>query len=671
MRMNQPVTKTERQVQEGAFLASTTDTRGIITFVNDEFVRLSGFTQEELLGQPHNMVRHPDMPASAFKDLWDTLNAGKPWRGMVKNRCKNGDFYWVDANVTPIVENGKTVGFVSIRSKPSRSQIQEAERIYTLVNAGSTWAQAIGKPWIPFPTMRFNRRVWTTAFAVMGIFAVLAFLNFATFNSTRSNAQSVEEEYLPTALLMDEMAYQTVQVQQFVTDAALTKKPASMKEAEEAAAAFRKAQKTFVTLNRADQAGAKDGEALLKEFDLFYESGKTMANTYMTGAAGGTQMDAFDQTSDKLTAKIRVMRDHEVTDVTARLHEIRGSADRSLTTLILGSLISMLLGCAIFWLLIRTLNLQMGGDPLDAITVVQAMGQGNMRIETKVHAGDQDSLIGQLRTMQSSLKGMVNRIRFDAMRVTDNAASFAASTHEISTTAGELARNAEAQQTVVERTASAMTELSASIREVVQNVRASEKVSEKAVTATQSGQRAGAAALEAMGKVESSTNQVVSAVRVIQEIARQTNLLSLNAAIEAAKAGALGKGFAVVAEEVRKLAERSAQSAKEIAQLIETSNQAVGEGKGTVQVSVNVLSEIQDHIGQVTSMNLEIAAAADEQARATSEVAMQAELGAQKAQENASASIQLSATVATSAATSEQLALTAEGLKTLMGQFRT
>ena len=365
------------------------------------------------------------------------------------------------------------------------------------------------------------------------------------------------------------------------------------------------------------------------------------------------------------------MRDHEVTDVTAKLHEIRGSADRSLATLVLGSLVSMLLGGAIFWLLIRTLNLQLGGDPLDAIRVVQAMGQGNMRIETKVHAGDQDSLIGQLRTMQSSLKGMVNRIRFDALRVTDNAASFASSTQEISTTAGELARNAEAQQTVVERTASAMTELSASIREVVQNVRASEKVSEKAVTATQSGQRAGAAALEAMGKVESSTNQVVSAVRVIQEIARQTNLLSLNAAIEAAKAGVLGKGFAVVAEEVRKLAERSAQSAKEIAQLIETSNQAVGEGKGTVQVSVEVLSEIQDHIGQVTSMNLEIAAAADEQARATAEVAMQAELGAQKAQENASASIQLSATVATSAATSEQLALTAEGLKTLMGQFRT
>ena len=671
MRMNQAVTKTERQVQEGAFLASTTDTRGIITFANDEFVRLSGFSQEELLGQPHNMVRHPDMPASAFKDLWDTVNAGKPWRGLVKNRCKNGDFYWVDANVTPIVENGKTVGFVSIRSKPSRSQIQEAERIYIQVNAGRTWAQAIGKPWIPFPAMRFNRRVWTAAFAVMGIFALLAFLNFATFSSTRTNAQNVEEEYLPTALLMDEMAYQTVQVQQCVTDAALTKKAASMKEAEDAAVAFRKAQKTFVALNRADQAGAKDGEALLKEFDQFYESGKTMANTYMTGAAGGSQMDAFDQTSDKLTAKIRTMRDHEVTDVTAKLHEIRGSADRSLATLVLGSLVSMLLGGAIFWLLIRTLNLQLGGDPLDAIRVVQAMGQGNMRIETKVHAGDQDSLIGQLRTMQSSLKGMVNRIRFDALRVTDNAASFASSTQEISTTAGELARNAEAQQTVVERTASAMTELSASIREVVQNVRASEKVSEKAVTATQSGQRAGAAALEAMGKVESSTNQVVSAVRVIQEIARQTNLLSLNAAIEAAKAGVLGKGFAVVAEEVRKLAERSAQSAKEIAQLIETSNQAVGEGKGTVQVSVEVLSEIQDHIGQVTSMNLEIAAAADEQARATAEVAMQAELGAQKAQENASASIQLSATVATSAATSEQLALTAEGLKTLMGQFRT
>ena len=141
MRVNQPVTKIEKQVQTGAFLVSMTDTKGIITYVNDEFVRLSGFTREELIGQPHNLVRHPDMPAAAFADLWATVKAGNPWHGYVKNRCKDGAFYWVDANVTPVQEQGQVVGYVSIRSKPSRVQVAEAERIYALMNQGKSFAE--------------------------------------------------------------------------------------------------------------------------------------------------------------------------------------------------------------------------------------------------------------------------------------------------------------------------------------------------------------------------------------------------------------------------------------------------------------------------------------------------------------------------------------------------
>ncbi len=127
MRNNQPVTRSERQLQTGAFIVSMTDLRGVITYVNDEFIRVSGFTQEELIGQPQNLVRHPDMPPEAFEDMWRTIKANKPWQGLVKNRCKNGDFYWVDANVTPIEENGALVGYVSIRSKPPPAQVAEAE----------------------------------------------------------------------------------------------------------------------------------------------------------------------------------------------------------------------------------------------------------------------------------------------------------------------------------------------------------------------------------------------------------------------------------------------------------------------------------------------------------------------------------------------------------------
>ena len=127
MRNNQPVTQREVDYSADIRIISMTDLQGNITFVNRDFIQISGFSEEELIGSPHNMVRHPDMPPAAYEDLWQTVKSGKTWRAMVKNRCKNGDHYWVDAYVMPIVQNGKPIGYQSVRSKPSREQVAEAE----------------------------------------------------------------------------------------------------------------------------------------------------------------------------------------------------------------------------------------------------------------------------------------------------------------------------------------------------------------------------------------------------------------------------------------------------------------------------------------------------------------------------------------------------------------
>jgi len=522
MRNNQPITKVEHQLREGAFIVSMTDPQGRITYMNDEFIRISGFAESDLMGQPHNMVRHPEMPAAAFADLWATVKAGKPWHGLVKNRCKNGDFYWVDANVTPIVERGQITGYVSIRSKPSRAQVREAERIYALVNGGKSLADTAIHPWVPFEGIPTQKRLW------LG-FAALTALAAAT-----------------------------------------------------AAVASR--------------------------------GGAWALGAGIVGAGGAA---------------------------------------------------------GIGFMLLKGLKALLGGDPEEAIRLVKAIAAGDMRVEVDTVPGDRSSLLAVLRTMQSNLKGMVNRIRFDGARVAETAEQFAAATHQIAVTSREVARNSEEEREAVERMASAMTELSASIVEVAGNVKASQRQAQEAVDATEAGDRSGEAAMAAMGQVEESTAKVVHAVRVIQEIARQTNLLSLNAAIEAAKAGASGKGFAVVAEEVRKLAERSAQSAREIAGLIEISNEAVARGKDTVQGAVQSLGDIRDHIGQVTSMALEISSAAEEQSIASAEVAKQVDLTAQKAAENASASVQLSSTVESISRNSDSLAVTAAGLTALAKEFRT
>ncbi|WP_308923708.1 methyl-accepting chemotaxis protein [Janthinobacterium sp. J1-1] len=130
MRLNMPVTQKETILNEGMTIVSTTDLQGNINYVNQYFIEVSGFSESELLGAPQNILRHPDMPAEAFADLWRTIQSGMPWTGMVKNRCKNGDYYWVLANITPVIENGRPVGYMSVRTKPTREQVAEAAALY-------------------------------------------------------------------------------------------------------------------------------------------------------------------------------------------------------------------------------------------------------------------------------------------------------------------------------------------------------------------------------------------------------------------------------------------------------------------------------------------------------------------------------------------------------------
>ena len=130
MRTNLPVTQQEYVFDDRATLMSTTDTSSQITYANDAFIEVSGFTQEEINGQPHNIVRHPDMPPEAFADMWNTLKQGEPWTALVKNRRKNGDHYWVRTNAIPVVREGQVQGYMSVRTKPGAQEVQKTERLY-------------------------------------------------------------------------------------------------------------------------------------------------------------------------------------------------------------------------------------------------------------------------------------------------------------------------------------------------------------------------------------------------------------------------------------------------------------------------------------------------------------------------------------------------------------
>jgi aerotaxis receptor len=173
MRNNQPVTLAETLVPEGVFIYSRTDVDSRIVEANDAFLQISGFERDELIGQPHNLVRHPDMPAAVFEDMWRDLKAGMPWRGVVKNRRKDGGFYWVVANASPVRENRQVVGFQSVRLPATRAEVAQAEAGYRALRAGKGWYVEHGR----VLRTSVRRWAWLASFEsqalAMGLFALL------------------------------------------------------------------------------------------------------------------------------------------------------------------------------------------------------------------------------------------------------------------------------------------------------------------------------------------------------------------------------------------------------------------------------------------------------------------------------------------------------------------
>ncbi|MBL8507661.1 MAG: PAS domain-containing protein [Chitinimonas sp.] len=149
MRKNLPVTEVEHHLDPKRPVVTKTDLKGIIRYVNPAFIEISGFQKDELLGSSHNLVRHPDMPPEAFADMWRTLQSDLPWRGLVKNRCKNGDYYWVEAYATPLYEQGQKVGYMSVRNRPDAAEVRRTDALYRAINQKQ---QA-------FPATRAPRRI--------------------------------------------------------------------------------------------------------------------------------------------------------------------------------------------------------------------------------------------------------------------------------------------------------------------------------------------------------------------------------------------------------------------------------------------------------------------------------------------------------------------------------
>ncbi len=418
MRINQPVSNVEVELRENHSIVSRTDLGGRISYVNHDFLEVSGFTHEELIGQPHNIVRHPDMPKEAFADLWATLKAGRPWTGLVKNRCKNGDFYWVKANATPIREGGQVIGYMSVRTRATRAEITAAEAIYREFREGRAGSLRIRDgAVVPVRDLRPGsllkrltiKQQLTATLCLLIVMTVM--VGGFGLNGMRESEQAMQSIYIDRLEPLERLKVVSDMYAVNIVDTAHKTRNGNLnwadgkKNVEEAASRLHKSWKEYTAtyLVEDERKLIAEAETLLKVADIATDKLKGIIERKDAAAIAAFTISELYPAIDPVTGKISDLVDLQLRVAKSELEGARSHSRQMLLMTIASILAAVVFSVMLGWLLMRGIR-----RPID-----DALGYFNVMAEGKLNVEIDTSSRNELTRILDAAKSMKIKLGFD------------------------------------------------------------------------------------------------------------------------------------------------------------------------------------------------------------------------------------------------------------------